>query len=315
MEKIMKAIRLHSYGGPDVLVYEEAPRPTPAAGEVLVRVYATALNPVDRSTRTGYLQQMVNFELPLIPGLDLAGVVEELGPDVTTVAVGDAVYGFSNMVRQGAYAEYARLGVGELAPKPATVDFVTAAAVPLSALAAWQALYDSGGLRAGQTVLIQGAGGGVGTFAVQFAAAKGAHVIVTEDGSKAEFLRGLGAAEVIDYTTTRFEEVAHDVDVVLDLVGGEVQARSLAVLKPGGILVTTMGQPDADAASARGVRASGMLTQANPAQLREIAGMIDAGTIRPIVAQVFPLAEAAQAHMALDAGNTRGKLVLRVREQ
>ncbi len=311
----MKAIRLHSYGGPDVLVYEEAPRPTPAAGEVLVRVYATALNPVDRSTRTGYLQQMVNFELPLIPGLDLAGVVEELGPDVTTVAVGDAVYGFSNMVRQGAYAEYARLGVGELAPKPATVDFVTAAAVPLSALAAWQALYDSGGLRAGQTVLIQGAGGGVGTFAVQFAAAKGAHVIVTEDGSKAEFLRGLGAAEVIDYTTTRFEEVAHDVDVVLDLVGGEVQARSLAVLKPGGILVTTMGQPDADAASARGVRASGMLTQANPAQLREIAGMIDAGTIRPIVAQVFPLAEAAQAHMALDAGNTRGKLVLRVREQ
>ncbi|MDQ5852540.1 MAG: NADP-dependent oxidoreductase [Chloroflexota bacterium] len=311
----MKAIRLHSYGGPDVLVYEEVPRPTPAAGEVLVRVYATALNPVDRSTRTGYLQQMVNFELPLIPGLDLAGVVEELGPDVTTVAVGDAVYGFSNMVRQGAYAEYARLGVGELAPKPATVDFVTAAAVPLSALAAWQALYDSGGLRAGQTVLIQGAGGGVGTFAVQFAAAKGAHVIVTEDGSKAEFLRGLGAAEVIDYTTTRFEEVAHDVDVVLDLVGGEVQARSLAVLKPGGILVTTMGQPDADAASARGVRASGMLTQANPAQLREIAGMIDAGTIRPIVAQVFPLAEAAQAHMALDAGNTRGKLVLRVREQ
>ncbi len=311
----MKAIRLHSYGGPEVLVYEEAPRPTPQAGEVLVRVYATALNPVDRSTRTGYLQQMVNFELPLIPGLDLAGVVEELGPDVTTVAVGDAVYGFSNMVRQGAYAEYARIGVGELAPKPATVDFVTAAAVPLSALAAWQALQDSAGLQDGQTVLIQGAGGGVGSFAVQLAAAKGAHVIATEDGSKAEFLRGLGAAEVIDYTTTRFEEVAHDVDVVLDLVGGEVQARSLAVLKPGGILVTTMGQPDADAASARGVRASGMLTQANPAQLREIAGMIDAGTIRPIVAQVFPLAEAAQAHMALDAGNTRGKLVLRVREE
>ena len=311
----MKAIRLHSYGGPEVLVYEEAPRPTPEASEVLVRVYATALNPVDRSTRTGYLQQMVNFELPLIPGLDLAGVVEELGPDVTTVAVGDAVYGFSNMVRQGAYAEYARIGVGELAPKPATVDFVTAAAVPLSALAAWQALNDIAGLQAGQTVLIQGAGGGVGSFAVQFAAAKGAHVIVTEDGSKAEFLRGLGAAEVIDYTTTRFEEAAHDVDVVLDLVGGEVQARSLAVLKPGGILVTTMGQPDADAASARGVRASGMLTQANPAQLREIAGLIDAGTIRPIVAQVFPLAEAAQAHMALDAGNARGKLVLRVREE
>jgi NADPH:quinone reductase-like Zn-dependent oxidoreductase len=308
----MKAIRIHAYGGPEVLVYEDAPRPAPAAGEVLVRVHATALNPVDRSTRTGYLQQMVNFELPLIPGLDLAGIFEELGPDVTTVSVGDAVYGFSNLMRQGAYAEYARIGMDELAPKPATVDFVTAAAVPLSALAAWQAL-DVAGLRSGQTVLIQGAGGGVGTFAVQFAAAKGAHVIATEDGSKTALLRELGATEVIDYTTTRFEEVARDVDVVLDLVGGEVQARSFAVLKPGGILVTTMGQPDADAASARGVRAGGIMTQGNPAQLREIAGMIDRGAIRPIVSQVFPLAEAREAHMVLDAGKAFGKLVLRVR--
>ncbi len=308
----MKAVRLHSYGGPEVLVYEEAPRPTPEAGEVLVRVHAAGVNPVDRSTRVGYLQQMVNFALPLIPGLDLAGVVEELGPDVSTVAVGDAIYGFSNMVRQGAYAEYARIGVGEFAPKPATVDFVTAAAVPLSALAAWQALNDVAGLQAGQTVLIQGAGGGVGSFAVQFAASKGARVIATEEGSKADFLRGLGAAEVIDHTTTRFEEVVHDVDVVLDLVGGEVQTRSFAVLKSGGILVTTMGQPDAEAAGARGVRASGIMTQANSTQLREIAALIDAGTVRSVVAQVFPLAEAAQAHALLDSGRAGGKIVLRV---
>ncbi len=311
----MKAVQIHTYGGPEVLVYADAPRPVPAAGEVLVKVHASSLNPVDRSTRSGHLQGMVQFELPLTLGLDLAGVVEEIGEGVTSVAVGDAVYGFSNMMRQGTYAEYAVVSEGEIAPKPASVDFETAAAVPLSGLAAWQGLFDHGGLQAGQTVLIQGAGGGVGSFAVQFAAAKGAHVIATEDGSKAEFLRGLGVDEVIDYTITRFEDVAHDVDVVLDLVGGAVQARSLAVLKLGGILVTTMGQPDADTASARGVRASGMLTQANPAQLKEIASLIDAGTIRPIVAQVFPLAEAAQAHKALDAGKALGKLVLRVREQ
>ncbi len=308
----MKAIRIHTYGGPEALVYEDAPRPTPAAGEVLVKVHATSLNPVDRFTRAGYLQGMVDFTLPFIPGLDLAGVVEAVGNNVSTVAVGDAVYGYSNMMRQGAYAEYAVVSAGEIAPKPTSVDFVTAAAVPLVALTAWQGLFDVGGLQAGQTVLVHGAGGGVGSFAVQFAVAKGARVLGTAGSDKIALLRDLGVAEAIDYTTTRFEDVVRDVDVVLDTVGGELLERSLAVLKPGGILVTSVGQPDAEAATARGVRASGMMAQANPTQLTEIAGLIDAGSVKPVVSTVLPLAEASQAHAMLEAGHTRGKIVLRV---
>jgi NADPH:quinone reductase-like Zn-dependent oxidoreductase len=308
----MKVIRIHAYGGPEALVYEDAPRPVPAAGEVLIKVQATSVNPVDRFTRAGYLQGMVNFPLPFTPGLDLAGVVEAVGEGVTTVAVGDAVYGYSNMMRQGAYAEYAIVAASEIAPKPASVDYVTAAAVPLAGLAAWQGIFDVAGLRAGQTILIHGAGGGAGSFAVQFALAKGARVLGTAGGDKIALLRELGVAEAIDYTTTRFEDVARDIDVVFDTVGGELLERSLAMLKPGGILVTPAGQPDADAAAARGVRASGMMTQPSPAQLTEIASLIDAGKVKPVVSATFPLAEAQQAHALLEAGHTRGKIVLRV---
>src|SRR3954469_20575293 len=258
----MKAIRIHGYGGPEVLVYEDAPQPEPAAGEVLVRVHATALNPVDRFTRAGYLQGMVSFTLPFIPGLDLAGVVDAVGEGVTTVAVGDAVYGYSNMMRQGAYAEYALVSAGEIAPKPASVDFETAASVPLVGLTAWQGLFTVAGLQPGQTVLIHGAGG-VGSLAVQFARAKGALVLATAGSDKLALLRDLGVAEAIDYTTTRFEDVVRDVDVVFDTVGGELTEPSLAVLKPGGIYVTPAGQPEPEAAAGRGVRASGMMAQAN----------------------------------------------------
>jgi NADPH:quinone reductase-like Zn-dependent oxidoreductase len=311
----MKAIRFHGYGGPEVLVYEDAPRPEPAAGEVLVKVHATSLNPVDRFTRAGYLQGMANFALPFIPGLDLAGVVEAIGSDVTTVAVGDAVYGYSNMMRQGAHAEYAVVRAGEIAPKPASADFVTAGSVPLVATTAWQGLFDVAGLQAGQTVLIHGAGGGVGSFAVQFAIAKGAHLLATAGSDKIALLRELGVAEAIDYTTTRFEDVVHDVDVVFDTVGGELVERSFGVLKPGGIYVTPAGQPDAEAATARGVRASGMMAQANPAQLSEIASLIDAGRVKPVVSIVLPLAQANQAHALLEAGHARGKIVLRVEDE
>ena len=307
----MKAIQIHGYGGPEVLVYEDAPRPEPAAGEVLVKVYATSLNPVDRSTRAGHLQGMVNFTLPFIPGLDLAGVVEAVGEGVTTVAAGDAVYGYSNMMRQGAYAEYAVVSEGEIAPKPASVDFEMAASVPLAGLTAWQGLFGVGGLQAGQTVLIHGAGGGVGSFAVQLARAKGARVLGTAGSDKLALLRDLGVAEAIDYTTTRFEDVARDIDVVFDTVGGELTERSFAVLKPGGIYVTPAGQPDPEVAAGRGVHASFMLVQANPADLIEIASLINAGTVKPVVSTVLPLAEARRAHELLEAGHLRGKIVLR----
>jgi NADPH:quinone reductase-like Zn-dependent oxidoreductase len=308
----MKAIRIHNYGGPEVLVYEDAPRPTPGADEALVKVYAASLNPVDRATRAGYLQQFLAFPLPFVPGLDLAGVVEAIGDGVSTVAVGDAVYGYSNMMRQGAQAEYAVVSAGEIAPKPASVDFVTAASVPLAGLTAWQGLFDVAGLQARQTVLIHGAGGGVGSFAVQFAIAKGARVLATAGSDKIALLRDLGVAEAIDYTTTRFEDVVHDVDVVFDTVGGELVERSFTMLKPGGIYVSPAGRLDAEAGKAHGVRASGMMTQPNPAQLSEIAGLIDAGKVKPVVSTVLPLAEARQAHEVLDAGHARGKIVLRV---
>jgi NADPH:quinone reductase-like Zn-dependent oxidoreductase len=313
-EGIMKAVRIHTYSGPEALVYENAPRPEIADDQVLVQIYATSVNSVDRFTRAGYLQGMVDFPLPMTLGLDLSGVVTAIGKDVTTLAVGDAVYGYSNMLRQGAYAEYAAVSATEVAPKPNTIDHSTAAAIPLAGLAAWQALA-AAGLQAGQSILIHGAGGGVGTFAVQFAREQRARVLGTASSDKVAFLHELGVAEAIDYTTTRFEDVARDVDVVLDTVGGEVMERSWAVLRPGGTLVTLAGQPDQAMAAARGVRGLGQMTQARLADLTEIAALVDAGRVKPIVSTVLPLAEARAAHELLERGHTRGKIVLRVVEE
>jgi NADPH:quinone reductase-like Zn-dependent oxidoreductase len=313
-EKGMKAVRMHAYGGPDVLAYDDVSQPVPAAGEVLVKVYAASFNPIENNTRAGYLQGMIQVEFPFTLGVDLAGVVEAVGEGVTSVAVGDAVYGYSNMMRQGSHAEYAVVSEIEIAPKPTTVDFVTAASVPLAGLTAWQGLFDVGGLQSGQTVLIHGAGGGIGSFAVQFARAKGARVLGTASSGKRDLLKGLGVAEVIDYTTTRFEEVVRDVDVVFDTVGGDLVERSLKVLKPGGIYVTSAGQPDPEAAAKQGVRATFMLTQPNPAELAEIARLIDSGEVKPVVSAVLPLAEARRAHELFAAGHAQGKIVLQVVE-
>ena len=307
----MEAIRIHAYGGPDVLVYEDAPRPQPAATEVVVRVHAAGVNPVDRFTRAGYLQGMTDFALPFIPGLDLSGVVDAVGSEVDGLAVGDEVFGYSNMLRQGAYAEYAVVGVGELAVKPAGVDFITAAALPLVGMSAWQSLFDIGDLQAGD-----GAGPRRRRWRRLAGRAarrgSGARVLGTAGSDKLDLLRELGVSEAIDYTTTRFEDVASEVDLVLDTVGGELSERSLTVLKPGGILITTAGQPDADAAAARGVRARGVFAQRRAAQLSELARLVDDGTVKAVVSTVLPLAQARQAHDLLEAGHTRGKIVLRV---
>jgi NADPH:quinone reductase-like Zn-dependent oxidoreductase len=310
----MKAVRMHAYGGPEVLVYEDVPQPAPAAGEVLLKVYATALNPIDHSTRAGYMQGIVQVQFPFTLGADLAGVVEAVGEGVSKFAVGDAVYGFSNMMRQGAYAEYAIVSEGEIAPKPSSVDFVTAAAVPLAGLTAWQGLFDAGGLQAGQTVLIHGAGGGIGSFAVQFARVKGARVFGTASGSKRDLLKELGVEEAIDYTSTNFEDVVRDIDLVFDTVGGDLARRSLAVLKPGGTYISCAGQPDAEEAAKQGKSARFMFTQINPDQLSEIARLIDAGVVKPVVSQVLPLAETRRAHELISAGHLRGKIVLQVAE-
>ena len=236
----MQAVRLHSFGGPEVLVLEEVPRPQAGVGEVLIRVHAAGINPLDWKARAGHVQAWLPHRLPLIPGWDVSGVVEEVASDVTAFEVGDSVYGMLDFMRDGAYAEYVAARTLNLALKPKSIDFTQAAAVPLASLTAWQSLFETAGLRSGQIVLIHGGAGGVGHFAVQFAKWKEAKVIVTASAANENFLRQLGAHEVIDYRNTRFEKTVHDVDVVLDTIGGDTQQRSWQVLRKGGILVTTL---------------------------------------------------------------------------
>ena len=308
----MKAVRMHEYGDPEVLKYEDAPRPEPASGEVLVRVYAAAVNPVDWKVRAGYTKGFLNYTLPLIPGWDLSGVVESVGAGVVDWKAGDEVYSRPDISRNGAYAEYIAVKGSELGRKPRSLDHVNSAAIPLAALTAWQALFDAAGLSAGQRVLVHAAAGGVGTFAVQLARWKGAYVIGTASERNHAFLRELGADETIDYTKTPFETAVRDVDVVLDTMAGETRQRSWQVLKKGGILVSILGAPSAEDAARHGVRQAGVFVQPNRAQLEEMAGLVDSGKLRPIVEEVLPLQEAARAHEKNQTLHTRGKLVLRV---
>ena len=314
----MKAVRIHHYGGPDALRYEDAPRPEAAGGDVLVRVHAAGVNPVDWKVREGYLQQTIPYALPMIPGWDLSGTVERLGPGVGEFAVGDEVYARADIARNGAYAEYIVVRAKELARKPRSIDHIHAAAVPLAALTAWQALVEapapssSIGLAQGQTVLIHGAAGGVGTFAVQLAKWRGAKVIATGSARNESFLRELGADDFVDYTKQRFEDVVYDVDAVLDTVGLDTQLRSWRVLKPGGVLASLISPPSEAAAKAHGARAVFVDVQTVVAQLDEIARLIDGKLLRPILADVLPLAQARKAHELSQAGHVRGKIVLTV---
>lgn len=309
----MKAVRMHDYGGSEVLTYEEIPRPEPGPGEVLVRVRASTVNPMDWKMREGYVRGWFDPPLPITLGRDLAGDVVAVGEGVTDFQVGDAVFGTVNL-GVGTHAEYAVVPAAEVAHKPASLDYEQAAAVGLPALAAWQALVEQGGVGEGQTVLIHAAAGAVGSFAVQIAHQRGARVIGTASPVNEEYVRGLGADEVIDYTTIPFEEVVHEVDFVLDTIGDDTQARSWGVLKPGGQLVTLVYLPPGaeETAAARGVRATLIGTRPDPAQLRELTTLIDAGQIRPMVNVVRPLSETRQVQDFSQTGHARGQLVLRV---
>jgi NADPH:quinone reductase-like Zn-dependent oxidoreductase len=308
----MHAVRIHAYGSPDILTFEDAPCPAPGEGEVLIRVHATSVNPFDCAVRAGYMSGYFNHTLPLILGTDVSGVVESVGAGVTNVAPGDSVYTRAGVFRDGAYAEYAVATASDVALKPTSVDHIHAAAIPHALLTAWQALFEMAALSQGQTVLIHGAAGGVGHLAVQLAKLHGAKVIGTASVNR-DFLRELGVDEVIDYSTTRFEESVRDVDVVLDLVGGDTQQRSWAVLKPGGILVSAVQPPDQAAADAHGVR-QGLVTSAPPIGkvLAEVAALVDAGKIRPEVSKVLPLSEIRDAHALVEGHHMRGKLALQV---
>ncbi len=306
----MKAVRIHSFGGADLLMYEDAPIPSPAAGEVRIKVRAAGVNPFDWKIRTGIYKNMIPHQLPLILGWDVAGDIESVGAGVTEFTVGDAVYGLADTTINGAYAEYIVVKASILAPKPKRLDYLQAASVPLAAETAYLAMYDTGQVKAGQKVLIHGASGSVGGFAVQLAKIRGAHVIGTASGAQADYVKSLGADRVIDYKTEHFETIAKDVDLVLDTLGGKTQELSWQVLKPGGLLVSIV-QPPVNAPA--GVQGKFIVVQPNADSLRAITALIDAGQLKTLVQQIMPLSEARQAHELLEAGLSKpGKVILQV---
>jgi NADPH:quinone reductase-like Zn-dependent oxidoreductase len=302
----MKAIVVHEHGGPEVLKYEDTPRPQPKEDEILIRVMAAGVNPVDAYIRAG---RYGGGKLPYIPGKDVAGIVEKTGAKITKFKVGDPVYAF---LSSGGYAQFAIATENDAALKPKSISFDQAAAVPLAATTAWQALVDTAKLQKGQTVLIHGGSGGVGHFAVQIAKARGAKVIATASTANQDLLRQLGVDEPIDYTKTKFEGVVKNVDVVLNAVRDDTLARSYGVVKKGGIIVSITGPPDPAKLAEYGIRGTAMRTHQDANVLVELAKLIDAGKIRPVVSQVFPLSEASKAHQQIETRHTRGKIVLSV---
>jgi NADPH:quinone reductase-like Zn-dependent oxidoreductase len=306
----MNAIYLGQKTGADGLVWGEIPRPTPHAGEVLVKVYATAVTPTELSWVPTFNQPSGEPRpFPIVLSHEFSGVVESIGADVREFTVGDEVFGLNDWFVNGAQAEYCVAAASSLARKPKSLDHAEAAVVPISALTAWQGLIEKAQLERSQRVLIHGAAGGVGTFAVQLARWRGAHVTATASAANTEFVRALGADVVIDYRATRFEDVICDVDVVFDGVGGETLQRSWGVLKPGGKLVTIVGsQGAADQRS----RDAFMLVRADGRQLAQLGQMIDAGELRVFVETVLPLADATEAYARAQESGKRGKIALDV---
>ena len=314
----MRAIRQTAFGDSSVLELVELPVPEPLPTEVRVRVHAAGVNPVDGKTREGKGMAAVQGDPPFGVGWDVSGVVDAVGFGVTTLAPGDEVFGMPWFPREaGAYAEYVTAPSRQFAHAPRSIGHVEAAALPLAALTAWQALVDTVHVEAGQRVLIHAAAGGVGHLAVQIAAARGAHVIGTGSAEREEFVRSLGASEFVDYRSTRFEEQLETVDVVIDLIGDAEQTglRSISIVRPGGLYV---GVPSgisvevATAAETRGVRTTGFLVEPDGPALAQIAALVDAGLLRVAVERTFPLAQAAAAHNAIATGRTQGKIVIEV---
>ncbi len=307
-EQTMRAARFHDYGPPDVLVVEDAPRPEPKEGEVLVHVHAAGVNPVDWKLRRGDMRNFRQIPLPAIPGSDVAGVVAALGQGVTDFAVGDGVFGSGS----GAYAQFAVVPSVSLAPKPSTLTFEQAASIPIGARTAWSSLFDGAGLVAGQRLLVRGAAGGVGLFAVQLGRWKGAHVVGIASAANADFVRSLGASETIDYAAGPLTQFVQDVDVAFDTVGGPGIEGLLDTIKPGGVIVTIAGRVPEEDAQQRGVRVGSAGRPALGALLRQITDLIDSGAVVPVVGQVFPLAEAAAAQRQSETGHGRGRIVLNI---
>jgi NADPH:quinone reductase-like Zn-dependent oxidoreductase len=311
-QPMMKAVVVNQFGGPEVLKYEDAPRPEPKDDEILVRVMAAAVNPVDSYVRQG---RVVKGNLPMIIGSDIAGLVEKAGVNAKKFKPGDAIYCYLSVVRGGAYAEYAIAKESEAALKPKNISFVEAAAVPLAGTTAWQALIDDAKLSAGQTVLIHGGSGGVGSFAIPIAKARGAKVIATASTAHQATLKQLGVDQAIDYTTAKFEDVVKDVDLVLNCVRADALGRSYGVVKKGGTIVSITDEPDETECAKRGLTCSRMGAHPDAKALEELTKLIEAGKMKPVVSQTFPLADASKAHQQIETRHTVGKIVLEVAEE
>ena len=305
----ISAIQVHAYGDADQLKLEQIARPVPQAGEVLVRVHAAGVNPIDWKIRSGALKDFYPVTFPYIPGADLAGVVAEVGPDVTAFQVGQEVFGRSS---HGSYTEYGIASATALAHKSKSLSIDEAATLPVGATTAWQGLFDHGNLQAGQRVLILGGAGGVGLFAVQFAHWKGARVISTASTQNVDFVRSLGAETVVDYTKTNVTDEIHDVDLVFDTVGGTALAGVWPTVKRGGTLITIAGQPDEAKAKELDVHAGRFSAQVSSELLGTFAQLIDEGHVKATVGKTFPLSEASQAQQLSQSGHGRGRIVLQV---
>ncbi|MDQ3710856.1 MAG: NADP-dependent oxidoreductase [Acidobacteriota bacterium] len=304
----MKAVVINEYGNEDVVDYTDVERPEPKADEVLVKVHVAGVNPVDWKIRNG-LGERLGLKLPIMLGGEIAGTIEKIGGDVRDFKEGHAVYG---IIASGGYAEYAIAKMGDIAPKPQSLDFENAAAVPLGALTAWQAIFDLANLSSGQRILITGASGGVGSLAVQLAKAKGAYAIGTASGRNEEFVRDLGADRFVDYTKQNFEEVVKDVDVVFDAVGGDTFERAFQTLKKGGFLVTAVEFPSEEKAQEFDINAARVYCKPNAEQLAAISELVDEGRLKAHVSTVLPIAEVKKAHQLSESGRTRGKIVLQI---
>jgi len=311
---VMKAMVVHEFGGPEVMKYEDAPRPEPKDDEILVRVMAAAVNPVDSYVRQGMFAKRGMDNRPAIIGYDISGVVEKTGANAKKFKAGDKVYSYLSVMRGGGYAEFAIAKESETALKPKNINFEEAAAVPLAATTAWQSLVDEAKLNAGQTVLVHGGSSGVGSFAIQIAKARGAKVIATASTAHQDLLKQLQVDQAIDYTTTKFEDMVKDVDVVLNCVRAEALARSYGVVKKGGIIVSITDEPDQTECAKHGIRGSRLGAHPDANVLEELTKLIEAGKMKPIVSQTLPLADASKAHQQIETHHTLGKIVLKVKE-
>ncbi len=306
-EQKMQAVRIQDYGGPEVLTLGEAPRPEPPPGQVLVRVKAAGVNPADSAFRRGAFKQFMALQFPWTPGLEGAGVVEAVGQDVSTFRPGQEVYGFVT----GAYAQYALAKENDLQLKPSHLSMEEAASAPMGATMGWAAVIETAKVEEGQSVLIHGAAGGIGSYATQLAHWKKAYVIGTTSADNLEAVRSLGADLAVDYREAPFEAVVQDVDVVIDTVGGEVLERSWGVIRPGGILVTVAGRLQPEAGKAHGIRAANVMRPAF-GDHKQISGLLESRTIVPTIRRLFPLAEARAAQELSETAHGRGRIVLQV---